>query len=303
MLCGLPGSGKSKYAEKMASEYGFTVRSSDALRKELFGDENHQGDNAKLFDLIHRQIRQDLKAGKNVVYDATNISRKRRIGFLKQLENIDCGKYCVFIPTPYEVCLKNNKRRDRKIPVDVIQRMYKSIQPPHRRDGFDKVFVDFSVLRKDINAHKYVDKLCKIEHNNPHHKLTIGDHCKEALRYITKYSKDTKLKWATYLHDVGKPECKQYADSSGNPTKTAHFYGHENVSAYRAVELLRPYFDSTDDILDIVYLINNHMRLLYIEQLPQGNRMAAFERLERRVGGKFIKQLMLLREADEHASK
>ena len=80
MLIGLPGSGKSTLAESITTsgdneEYKPVIHSSDGLRKELFGDEATQGDNNKLFTELHRRIKADLIAGKDVIYDATNISK------------------------------------------------------------------------------------------------------------------------------------------------------------------------------------------------------------------------------------
>ena len=52
MMVGLPASGKSTKAQELAKEYNATIFSSDALRKELYGDENIQGDNTKLFNTL-----------------------------------------------------------------------------------------------------------------------------------------------------------------------------------------------------------------------------------------------------------
>ena len=79
MLVGLPGSGKSTISNELNGE----VFSSDALRKELWGDENTQGDNTLLFNELHKRIEKGLKEGKNCIYDATNINAKKRIQFLQ----------------------------------------------------------------------------------------------------------------------------------------------------------------------------------------------------------------------------
>ena len=49
MCCGLPASGKSTKAQKLAEQYNATIFSSDALREELFGDIDHQDNNQELF--------------------------------------------------------------------------------------------------------------------------------------------------------------------------------------------------------------------------------------------------------------
>ena len=77
MLVGLPGSGKSTYAGKLKKE-GVIIHSSDRVREEL-GDVNDQSKNEEVFRILHKRIKDDLKSGKSVAYDATNLNRKRRI--------------------------------------------------------------------------------------------------------------------------------------------------------------------------------------------------------------------------------
>lgn len=303
MMCGLPGSGKSTYAKELEEKYGYTIHSSDNLRKELYGDENNQENNSELFNELNRRIVSDLRDGKCVVYDATNINRKRRIAFLKQLENINCRKYCVFIPTSYKDCLKNNKKRDRAVPEEVIKKMYKSFQVPYYNEGFDSVFIDYSVLRKDLDIHKVIKSLARIKQDNPHHKLTIGEHCRKATQYVKDNGGDKNLRWAAYMHDIGKAFCKQFEDAKGNKTEIAHYYGHENVSAYLSIGYLRPHFSSTEDILNIAYLINNHMRLMQLEQTKEENKVKAQARFQERLGDEIVSQLVMLKEADDYASE
>jgi predicted kinase len=93
MVVGLPGSGKSTYIEKFYSDY--CVHSSDAIREELSGDVNNQDINKQVFDTLHKRVKADLAAGKNVVYDATNISWKRRKAFVQELNSISCYKECI----------------------------------------------------------------------------------------------------------------------------------------------------------------------------------------------------------------
>ena len=81
MLVGLPGSGKSTCAEKLKKE-GYIIHSSDTIREELTGDVNSQENNLEVFDILHKKVKEDLKSGHSCVYDATNMSMKRRKAFL-----------------------------------------------------------------------------------------------------------------------------------------------------------------------------------------------------------------------------
>ena len=82
MMVGLPASGKSTYVKELAEEMRAVICSSDAIRKELCGDENSQDNNEEVFKLLHSRIKECLKKGVNVIYDATNINSKRRRAFL-----------------------------------------------------------------------------------------------------------------------------------------------------------------------------------------------------------------------------
>lgn len=53
LMVGLPASGKSTYAQELAEEMRAVICSSDAIRKELFGDENSQDNNEEVFKLLH----------------------------------------------------------------------------------------------------------------------------------------------------------------------------------------------------------------------------------------------------------
>ena len=54
MLIGIPGSGKSTWAETHKEEYNYNILSSDALRIELFNDVNFQKDNAQVVQVMRK---------------------------------------------------------------------------------------------------------------------------------------------------------------------------------------------------------------------------------------------------------
>ncbi len=145
ILCGLPGSGKSSYAQCIQdNSYVFSdnceaevvIHSSDAIRVELFGDAGFQGDNGKVFDTLHRRVREDLKAGKTVVYDATNITRKARKGAIACAHPTHDTVECHIVWTEPEECIRRDSLRDRKVGQEVIDKMLRRWQSPHKSEGF-----------------------------------------------------------------------------------------------------------------------------------------------------------------------
>lgn len=265
-LVGLPASGKSTWAETHKDKLNAIIHSSDSIRAEL-GNINDQSKNTEVFEILHKRIKDDLRAGKNVIYDATSLSRKRRIAFLNELKNIPCEKVCVLFATPYEMCIARNFARERQVPEDVLVRMYKNFETPTIYEGFDDVQIVWSDYKGlpgfEFDLKTDMLKWCDISHNNKHHTLTIGDHMRESFNHLCK--KDTiykpELYAATYLHDCGKPFTKAFVNSSGEACEEAHFYNHQNVGAFLSLFYLREFYpDWLDEkILYTSLLINLHM--------------------------------------------
>lgn len=142
MVVGIPYSGKSYLAEKLAAEFDAAIHSSDELRKEMFGNVNHQSSNNELFTQIHNNLIADLKAGKSVIYDATNISSKRRQQIVERARKRNgCRCICYYLDTPFELCLERQKTRARFVPVEVVAKMKQQIEAPSYAEGWDDIRV------------------------------------------------------------------------------------------------------------------------------------------------------------------
>lgn len=264
-LIGLPSAGKSSYCEsyKVLNPDAVIV-SSDAIREEVFGDVNDQSHNQEVFSIVEKRCREALKANKEVILDATNLNRKRRINFIKVMPK--CEVEAVVFAIPFEVCCERNENRERVVPMSAMERMYKSFQPPHYAEGFDKIKY---VHLEDFDDEYYYFNMLQsnrfCEHDNPHHSLSCGIHCYAAARVtIEELHKDEELSERDGLiviaaehHDMSKYRCKVFHDMKGKPTDEAHYYGHECVSAY---DFLVCFSEMNDDEKAFVSnLIANHM--------------------------------------------
>ena len=173
MMVGIPGSGKSFFAERV---HNAVVHSSDAIRAEVLGDENDQTKQELVFQTLHERVFRDLADGKNVVYDATNINYKRRMAFLQQINAMripSLWTVCVFMAVPYETCIERNNNRERSVPEAVIHKMYKKFDIPMKAEGWDEILVVDSEDRFD-RLNDLLTRLSKLDHDNPHHEYTVG---------------------------------------------------------------------------------------------------------------------------------
>ena len=269
MVVGLPGSGKSTYIEKYYSNYH--VHSSDAIREELSGDVNNQDINKQVFNTLHKRVKEDLVAGYSVVYDATNISWKRRKAFLQELKNINCHKECVLMATPFELCVQRNNERYRVVPYFVIERMYKNFDIPWYNEGWDSIVIAYAnsdAMAQYGDWSRFVVDHLDFAQDSKWHTETLGDHCLKTLQYVETREADLtpgnilETKIAAALHDCGKPFCKAFKDSKGEPSEFAHYYNHENVGAYNSLFYGKE--DGVDSLL-VAALIRYHMVLHFFK--------------------------------------
>lgn len=303
VMVGLPASGKSTFAYSAANKNNAIVFSSDDLREELYGDVDDQKHNHELFVELHRRIKKALKDGNNVIYDACNIGSKRRVAFLQELKHISCWKECVIMATPYQQCLQNNRARSRKVPEYVIERMYKSFDTPYFYEGFDRISVQY--YEGSLNRHSQYPPSWALDYmdynqDNPHHRLTLGQHCMKAMYWFYNSKWFTHpligtIMNATAIHDCGKPFCKTFKNGKGDITDIAHYYGHEHVGAYDSL-----FFQYVAGInaLDVSALICNHMKP-YVWERDNNEKLR--NKYLKLWGSDFYQCVMILHEADKAA--
>ena len=230
MLVGVSGRGKTTFTEKKKD---FLVFSSDKIRKECFGDESDQTHNQKVFEILHKGIKDALKAGNDCIYDATNLNRKRRITFLKSIQDIDCKKFCFVVATPFELCVERDKNRARSVGEKVIRRQISQFQLPILEEGWDEVLIHHNDEIDYPSIYTYFPEKDVPHDCAPYHYEGITEHMDMTLKELLKTDKVTfALVEATSFHDVGKFYTKSFYDKKGNRKNRATYYGHENWSAY-----------------------------------------------------------------------
>lgn len=145
---GIPASGKSTYAMKWVMEdLQNRVRvNRDDIRFELYKkyvllnekgetDRNAEG---RVTQVEQKRIRQALKEGKSVIVDNTNLSPRIVNTYQKMAKDAKVTFAHKDFPITMQEALKRNAARDRVVPPEVIERMYKQLGPNgefHHVDG------------------------------------------------------------------------------------------------------------------------------------------------------------------------
>ena len=306
-MIGISGSGKSTMAEKIAKEENAYIIASDKIRKELYGDEKTQGNPEEVFNTVYDRIINYLKLGKNVVFDATNISLKHRHELFKNLKQnyINPKNIAVVLTTPISVCYGQNILRGRVVPEHVIERQYHNFNIPFFEEGFDEIILDEwfdnkPITKEDITSYSkfnyenllsILDIMFNFDQKNPHHQFTLGKHCIEIYKRLKEYSDDKSLLSAALVHDIGKLKTQTFSKKG-----IAHYYQHANVGCYELLQNLDIFSLSPFEIIRALTYVNYHM---FPFDWKCGKTKEKYNRI---FGNEIFNNLILLNKIDRECS-
>lgn len=144
LLIGIPGSGKTTWVKEYMKTHPLTyVVSTDEIRKEFFGkDECDPSFNQKIRDEAKKRVKKiidDKQArgglGPEIIVDSTNCDVKEWIKYKMLGASMMAAR--VFDVTP-EQAMKNQEKRERKVPYDVIKMYYDHLQ--NNKQHLTKIF-------------------------------------------------------------------------------------------------------------------------------------------------------------------
>lgn len=121
------------------------------------------------------------------------------------------------------------------------------------------------------------------DQHNPHHDKDVWNHTAAVVQSIPP---QPVLRWAAFLHDIGKPMCFSVGDDG-----VGHFYGHAEKSTETADSILSRLRFDTAGRERITKLIRYHDLPLLPEKKP-------LKRLMNKLGEEAVRRLILLHKAD-----
>ncbi|HOV79073.1 MAG TPA: AAA family ATPase [Bacillota bacterium] len=142
VLCGPPGCGKSTFASRFFKDTE-TV-SSDKCRLLVSDSEASIGASKEAFKLFYHIIERRLSLGRFTAADSTAVTRRARTRLLNMGRKHGFHVALLIFNIPEEVCMLQNKGRDRRVILPVIARMQKMLRHTLKvagDEGFDQVQV------------------------------------------------------------------------------------------------------------------------------------------------------------------
>lgn len=141
ILVGASGSGKTTYANQLLASVRDSYHlSPDECRLELTGDMSDQTRNGFIFNTLVPIRMNGAHARKlNIVFDATNPSKKARKEIIKHAKKLGYRVEAHVFRVPIEVCIARNEARTRVVPTEVIMRQFAQFQEPTLDEGLDAI--------------------------------------------------------------------------------------------------------------------------------------------------------------------
>ncbi len=143
MLIGIQGSGKTTFARILHDKYQYPIVSTDVVRM------NHPDWKENLvWPEVFLLCANFLKAGHDVIFDATNITPKVRKRFIDEVKkyDVDFEMKAYFFKTPLNTCIERVKVRNEQenelfLPLEVIASYANNIIEPSLDEGFQEIII------------------------------------------------------------------------------------------------------------------------------------------------------------------
>jgi predicted kinase len=148
MLCGIPTSGKSTYVEKLlkldywkhcvilSTDYyiDFHAKQLGKTYNEVFDDYIKEATQS-----MDKCLQHAIEHGKDIIWDQTNLTAGTRKKKLRRLPAEYHRGVIYFELTLEEALERNNHRKGKFIPKDILKRMWHQFEIPTIEEGFEYV--------------------------------------------------------------------------------------------------------------------------------------------------------------------
>ena len=147
VISGLPGTGKSHLAARLAERLPYLVLESDVLRKTLFPEPGYlPAENTRLFRTLHQLITVLLEKGVSLILDATNLSERNREYLYHIADTIESKLILVKVEAPPDLVKERliNRLNEPESSSDADWSVYQKMKPTVQKISRKHFVVDTS---------------------------------------------------------------------------------------------------------------------------------------------------------------
>lgn len=141
VLIGIPGCGKSTFADKLSKQLNIEIVSTDRVRMENIGILEEQ-----VWPKVYQMLGEKLNNDEDVIFDATNITPKVRKRLVDNVR-VYCEEFNLigyYFTVDWRLCMERVEKRntdpnEHYLPTDVIEGYAGKIIEPTFEEGFIKI--------------------------------------------------------------------------------------------------------------------------------------------------------------------
>jgi predicted kinase len=138
LMCGLPGSGKDTWLARNQAD--LPVVSLDDIRGELDVDPtDNQGNVAQI---ARERCREFLRSGTSFAFNATNTVKQTRQRWVNLFADYKAKIELVYVEPPLAQLLKQNRKRSKIVPEQVVMKLATRTEPPTWMEGHSLLLSD-----------------------------------------------------------------------------------------------------------------------------------------------------------------
>lgn len=251
---------------------------------------------AKMVVQDEREALKALEGGMDVALDGCNLSARQRKAMLERIKKTGCTARAVVCARRVADCILSCPDRREE-----IWKQYLAFTPPQAYEGWDRIELRYAEDTQFTSPDELFygkDGLIYFAQDNPYHTHSVGMHCIYAARNAARLRPDDPAMWlAALLHDIGKAQTKSFTDSHGNPSSTAHYYGHELASAYESLFVAFPRAVPETERLRVSAMIAWHMTPFHFTNEKTRSRYL------RLWGEEFLRDMLIIERSDREAQR
>lgn len=128
VMCGISGSGKTTLSKKIAKDNNIKRLGIDDFYQKINGDECKHENTFNVWISFFQEIQNTFLKGEDCIIDTNALVWHQRMQFIEWFPHFK--HHLIFIDAPFELQLKNNQSRKRKVPKSVMDKMAKKLQKP-----------------------------------------------------------------------------------------------------------------------------------------------------------------------------
>lgn len=135
MMSGIAGSGKDTFINK--NYLHLPMVSLDGIRREMGVKPTDKKGNGRVYQEAKERCKVSMRKRKDFVFNATNLTRDMRGKWLKLFHEYSGKVIIEYVEVPYKELVSRNQTRTHKLPVKVIDKMVRSLEPPLFDEAWD----------------------------------------------------------------------------------------------------------------------------------------------------------------------